>query len=212
MNRDLLKTTLIAALACAGLVAVFFLFVDRPVDWAAHDLEGTIWFQMASGLSLLAHHTFFNVLLFMGFVLGGALALGRGLTPVIRNILCCCVAVAIAMLIGETLKWFFGRYRPEMLFAHGLYGFSFFADKGSMHSFPSGHTFRIFSVMTALSLVWLKARVWLLSLAVLVGISRVLVTRHFPSDVLAGAFVGIFCALWVWQIMQAGKGGADNKV
>lgn len=211
MNRDLLKTTIIAALVCAGLIAVFFFFIDSPVDWAAHGLKGSFWFQFAGGLSLAADHTVFNVLLFMGFVLGGALALGWGLTPGLRNLFYVCVTVAIAMLIGETLKWFFGRYRPEMLFSQGLYGFSFFADQGGRHSFPSGHTFRIFSAMTAWSLVWPRARVWLFSLAALVGISRVLVTRHYPSDVLAGAFVGIFCALWVWQIMRAGKGGAGGK-
>ena len=207
MNRSLLRTTILAALACAALVAMLFLWVDRPVDWAAHGLKGSVWFQIATGLSLLADHTFFNILLFFGFVLAGGLALGRGLTPALRNILFICVTVAIAMLIGETLKWFFGRYRPEMLFSHDLYGFSFFADKGSRHSFPSGHTFRIFSAMTALSLIWPKARVWLLSLASLVAISRVLVTRHYPSDVLTGAFVGVFCALWVWQMMREGQGG-----
>jgi membrane-associated phospholipid phosphatase len=210
MNRKLLTTTILAALGCAVLVAVLFLFIDRPADWAAHGLKGTVWFQAAGGLSLLADHRLFNILLFAGFVLAGARALSGGLTPGLRKLLYCCLAVAIAMVLGATLKWFFGRYRPELLFSQGLYGFSFFADQGSRHSFPSGHTFRIFSAMTALALVWSKARIWLFSLAGLVGISRVLVCRHFPSDVLAGAFVGIFCALWVWRVMQGGERSAND--
>jgi membrane-associated phospholipid phosphatase len=135
------------------------------------------------------------VWLVAGLLLGGALALGRGLTPGVRGLLMVCAAVALTMLVGETLKWFFGRYRPVMLFEHGQYGFSWLAAKGKMHSFPSGHTFRIFSTMTALALLWPRARTPLLGFAVLVGVCRVLVTRHYPSDVIAGAFVGIFGAL-----------------
>jgi membrane-associated phospholipid phosphatase len=202
MNRNLLRVTVLSALACAALIVVLFFFVDRPVDLAAHGLKGSLWYQAASGVSLLADHQFFNVILFAAFLYAGVRALSRGLCPALRLLIYCCLTVAIAMLIGETLKWVLGRYRPEMLFAQGLYGFSFFADQGSGHSFPSGHTFRIFAAMTAVSLVWPKARVWLFTLAGVVGISRVLVTRHYPSDVLAGAFIGIFSARWVWQVMQ----------
>jgi membrane-associated phospholipid phosphatase len=129
------------------------------------------------------------------------------MSPALKLVIYCCVAVTIAMLMGETLKWFFGRHRP-MLLTQGLYGFSFLADESSKHSFPSGHTFRIFSAVTALSLVRPRARIWLFALACAVGISRVLVHRHYPSDIVAGAFVGIFCSLWVWRLMQGNAGAA----
>ena len=183
------------------LVAVLYTWVDRPVDLAARQLKGGFWYQAATALSYLADHDFFNVILFISFVYVGASILYRGSTPGLRLALYCCLAVCITMLLGETFKWAMGRYRPVMFFEHGLYGFSFFASKGSQHSFPSGHTFRIFSFLTALSLVFPKARVWLFGLAGLVGISRVIVTRHYPSDVLTGGIFGILCALWVWRIM-----------
>ena len=205
MDRDLLKRTIWTGLACAALIAALFLWVDRPVDHAARQLEGGFWFQAATLLSLFANHDFFNVLLFLCFIYAGVGALSRGLTPGTRLMLYCCLAVCVTMLLGETLKWIMGRYRPVMLFEHHLYGFSFFASEGNLHSFPSGHTFRIFSAMTALFLVFPKARLWFFGLAGLVGISRVLVTRHFPGDVVAGAFLGVFCALWVWRIMQGPK-------
>lgn len=212
MDRRLLKTTAWTALGTAGLIALLFLFVDRPVDLAAHGLKGSAWYQAAAMVSLLADHQVFNVILFSLFLYLGAAALSRGLTPGQRLALYACLAVAVAMLMGETLKWFFGRYRPEMLFDQGRYGFSFLAHQDSRHSFPSGHNFRIFSALTALSLIWPRSRVWLLSLAAVVGASRVVVTRHYPSDVVAGAFVGIFCALWVWRIMGPRAGVAvDNE-
>ena len=208
MDRNLLKTTGMAALGTAILLAVFFVFFDQPVDKAAHALKGGAWFRAGTTISLIADHDWYNLWLLAGFIVGGALILGRGPTPGLRALIYVCVSVSIAMIIGETLKWIFGRYRPVMLFEHSVYGFSWFAVKENLHSFPSGHTMRIFSTMTALSLVWPKFRVPFLTVAGLVGVSRVMVTRHYPSDVLAGAFVGIFCALWVWRIMQI-KG--DNR-
>ena len=202
MDRNLLKTTTACALATAVLGVILYFFVDRPVDLAAHALHGTFWYRAGQAVSLLAVHELFNLLLLAGFLWVGIRALARGFSPGLRGLLYCCLAVAVAMVCGETLKWLLGRYRPEMLFAQGLYGFSFLADKDAQHSFPSGHTLRIFSAMTALSLLWPRARGWLLGLAVLVAVSRVLVTRHYPSDVLAGACIGIFSALWVWRIMQ----------
>lgn len=66
-----------------------------------------------------------------------------------------------------------------------------------MHaSFPSGHTLRIFSAMTALGLIAPRLRTPALSLAAIVGASRVLALKHYPSDVLCGAFIGIAAAIW----------------
>lgn len=197
MDRRLLNIAGLTALGVAMVVVILFLFADRPVDTAAHALKGGAWYVAATYLSYLAQHDFFKLLLFVGFIAGGILALSRGQTQPLRLLLYCCLAVTVTMLLGETLKWFFGHYRPEMLFSQGLYGFSWFAAKGKMHSFPSGHTFRIFAAMTALALVWPRAAVPFAALAVAVGVSRVVVTRHYPSDIVAGAFVGIFCALWV---------------
>lgn len=205
MDQRLLQSTGLWLAVVAVAIAVLFNLVDKPVDIAAHTLHGGTLYKAGQSISLLADHSLFNVLLFFGYFIGGIAALWRGFDSWVKNLLYCCLTVTIAMLIGETLKWFFGRYRPVMFFEQGLYGFSWFADKGKMHSFPSGHNMRIFSLMTALSFVWPKARIPLIGLACIVGASRVLVTRHYPSDVVAGAFVGIIVAAWAWRIMQ-GKG------
>ena len=34
-----------------------------------------------------------------------------------------------------------------------------------------------------------------ISIAILIGVSRVIVTAHYPSDVVFGAFIGVFTAL-----------------
>jgi undecaprenyl-diphosphatase len=68
-------------------------------------------------------------------------------------------------------------------------------------SFPSGHTGGAF-VMAALlahffPLLMIPAAVW----ALLVGFSRIYLGVHYPSDILAGMFLGLFCAYCSLQLI-----------
>ncbi len=56
--------------------------------------------------------------------------------------------------------------------------------------FPSGHTTNAFTVA---SIMWARYRAWrvpFLTLGVATGVSMVILGLHFPSDVIAGAFLG----------------------
>ena len=69
------------------------------------------------------------------------------------------------------------------------------------NSFPSGHTCAAF----AAGLSWVRALPWrwgriaAVSAAVLMGLSRLYVGVHYPTDVLAGAVIGSLCAWVVWK-------------
>ena len=73
------------------------------------------------------------------------------------------------------------------------------------NSFPSGHTCAAF----AAAMAWVRAlprrgdRVIVVVLAVLMGLSRLYVGVHYPSDVLAGALIGSLCAWIAWKAFQA---------
>ena len=204
--RNTLIRTAWAALAVALLIIVCYLFVDRPVAEAALTLRDTAWHSAAKTLSLAANHFFFNILVAAGLVIGSVDGLANGLTDRSRRLLYLCLSVACAMLVGDVFKEFFGRARPPLLFTRGVYGF-FPLTGGDMHSsFPSGHTLRIFSSMTALGLILPRLRVPALTLAVAVGASRVLALRHYPSDVLFGAFIGVTAALWGWRLLHPANG------
>jgi membrane-associated phospholipid phosphatase len=204
MNR-VIAMTLAATLAVAAAIALLYLFVDREVSLAAYELRHTMWHGLAQRISLTASGGAAYTVLTVGLVLGACDALTGGMSRRARSILYVCLTVAAAMIIGDMFKTLFGRARPPLFFEDGIYGFFPMAE-GDMHrSFPSGHSLRIFSAMTALGFVLPKLRVPALAFAVVVGASRVVALRHYPSDVLFGAFIGITVAIWGWQLVAPPK-------
>ncbi|MDD5400385.1 MAG: phosphatase PAP2 family protein [Sulfurimonas sp.] len=118
--------------------------------------------------------------------------------------------VAISGIITGIIKVIAGRVRPCMLFEKVLYGFDFFHRNSDMNSFPSGHTTTAFALAMYISLYWPRWAVigWIIAIAV--GVSRVLLTKHYLSDVLVGALVGvitvsILCIYWPkkWRLNSA---------
>lgn len=200
MDR-ILSNTLIAFISMTILVVVLFLFFDRPIAEAASTLKGTGWHTMAKQLSLLASASFINLLLAIGFVVAAIDCLNNGLTRRSKSILYICTSVSAAIVVGDVLKDIFGRARPPLLFDKGIYGLFPLTGEYLYYSFPSGHTLRIFSAMTALGILLPRLRIQALSLALLVGASRVLALKHYPSDVLFGAFIGTVAAIWGWKIL-----------
>jgi undecaprenyl-diphosphatase len=68
-------------------------------------------------------------------------------------------------------------------------------------SFPSGHTAAAFVMVSILGSFYPVLLLPLVILASFIGISRVYLGVHYPSDVLAGAILGIVCggvAKWMF--------------
>jgi len=66
---------------------------------------------------------------------------------------------------------------------------------GSGYSFPSSHATNNFAVAVLLGYFYKRWLLIFLSIATLVGFSRIYVGVHYPSDILGGAIVGTICAL-----------------
>jgi membrane-associated phospholipid phosphatase len=62
---------------------------------------------------------------------------------------------------------------------------------------PSGHATTAFAVLVAFGSLWPRWRTILLIYALLIAVSRVVVTAHYPTDVAAGALVGVIGAVMV---------------
>lgn len=108
-------------------------------------------------------------------------------------------SIAGSGIIANIIKIIIGRYRPEMLFEKGLYGFNFFNCTYGLTSFPSGHTATIFSLAFALSLFFPRYRILLFCFALAVGLSRVIITSHYLSDAVGGAYVGVISVFLLRQ-------------
>ena len=197
--EKLFRKTVIAAGISAVVYLVLFFFCDRAVDlWVFHTLVNTEIFRLAKTISCAVNGSYVMLAMAVCFIM--IIAIDPDFKKQkTRNLLYICVSCSIAIIIGEGLKFLLARARPIMLFEHNIYGLTFFSSKWVLNSTPSGHTFRAFSILTALSLLYRRGTVVFISVAILMGASRVFVTAHYPSDVLFGAFIGIFTAAWVYR-------------
>ena len=102
------------------------------------------------------------------------------------------VAVILSrFLITEIIRFFYNRPRPfQEAFVYQLFSH----DPG--YAFPSGHAAFFFALAAA---IFLYHKGWgslFFAAAFLISISRVIAGIHWPSDILAGALIGVVSA-WV---------------
>mgnify|MGYP002477227872 FL=1 len=96
------------------------------------------------------------------------------------------IALAASHLPVAVLKRLCRRRRPYLVWPDALACRNPLRDP----SFPSGHTAAAFSVAVPFALAVPPAVVALLPIALAVGISRIVLGLHYPSDVLVGALLG----------------------
>lgn len=70
------------------------------------------------------------------------------------------------------------------------------------YSFPSHHAFRSFMVATILAIKYPISIPVLFIVAVSIGFSRIYLSKHYLTDVIAGALLGIFVGCWAYVLMQ----------
>jgi membrane-associated phospholipid phosphatase len=107
------------------------------------------------------------------------------------------LAVLVPVMIGELIKWSVGRGRPFVDGKADAFNFSHFAGTPAYASFPSGHSITAFALAFAVSAVWPRARIAMAIYALVIGTTRLVLLAHHPSDVVAGALVGIIGAMFV---------------
>ena len=173
----------------------------RLVDWLwAHQVSPLV--PIAEGF---AHIGVWWVLVPSALVTAVLLArrgrLGQGVYIVL--------SLAAAQLLSTALKEVVRRPRPPTDLAHA-----------STYAYPSGHTMAATGLAAALIFVAWPTR-WRtpvliggVTFAVLMGLSRIYLTVHWPSDVVAGWLLGFAVAAWLRLIMdeafQPRKAGAEQ--
>jgi membrane-associated phospholipid phosphatase len=100
-------------------------------------------------------------------------------------------AILLPGLIFTIVKRLIGRARPLVGGSLDPFLYAPLGWNVEYSSLPSGHAVNAFAAATALGLLWPKMRPLLWTYAVMIAVSRVALTAHYPSDVLAGAIIGI---------------------
>ena len=107
-------------------------------------------------------------------------------------------AIALPGLFSAIVKRLIGRARPRIA-GNDAYAYLPFGWKVDYASLPSGHATTAFAALVAIGAIFPQARALLWIYAVLIALSRVVLTAHYPSDVVAGAVVG---AAGAWLVQQ----------
>ena len=100
-------------------------------------------------------------------------------------------SVFLAYVTTGFLKILIGRARPFVLDAPHFVPWNF--DK-TMQSMPSGHTAVSFAALVMIGMLFPRIKWATWTLAIVIGLSRIYVVAHWPSDVIFGAFIGMICA------------------
>lgn len=101
------------------------------------------------------------------------------------------MTLIISQTITYSLKALLGRDRPYDI----LKNLNTFDIILKDHSFPSGHTSASFAIATAIAFNMPEIAIIVYLIALTIGISRIYLGVHYPTDVVAGIVVGIGSAV-----------------
>jgi len=198
LARHALLTTAIVA---AAVIALMYGFDAREIALMPPRGEASLWpariltdfGKDALVLSLLA--AMLLVVALVAAALGGnsrSRLLGFGL-----RLQFVFFAVLTPLLTGEVIKWIAGRGRPFVGGKANPFNFEPFAGTEAYASFPSAHAITAFALAFAVAAVWPRARAAMIVYALLIAATRLVLLAHHPSDVVAGALIGVVGAMFV---------------
>lgn len=115
------------------------------------------------------------------------------------------VSIFIPGFFLNLVKWVSGRARPKLMLRGEYYGFDPIKFDPDYNSFPSGHAQVSICVALAVGCFFPKARPWLLAVAVIIAVSRIVLLVHFISDVMASIAIALSFS-WAIQAWYRDKG------
>ena len=188
LDRLRVRSASCVVLATLLVLAAAFVFDARIAAWSVHwkrpllDAVVAVLNPVGSGMTLLGA----CVVL---------VACGRGLrwSRLEAAAWLGALAFVCAGLLEFALKHLVSRARPDA----GLPAVHFLGPAlvPDVDSFPSGHATSVFTVATAFASFYPGLRPLLYALAAAVAVGRVYLARHYVSDIVAGATIGIVIAI-----------------
>ncbi len=113
-------------------------------------------------------------------------------------------AVIARFVVKALIVYAYPRPRPFLTIA-GVQSLISTPLVENFQSFPSGHAIFFFALATVLYCFNKKIGWWAFSTAVLISIARIYVGVHWPSDILAGAVLGILTGWAVYHFYKTSR-------
>lgn len=155
----------------------------RAMCWLLQQPRAARRARLARAVSRLGDGPLYALLVLLLWWLGGQ----NGEAFAVSAALAYGIEVPAFMALKNIIK----RPRP----ADCLDTLSAFIQPADRFSFPSGHTAAAFVMAILLALYYPALAAPALAFALLVGVSRVLLGVHYPTDIAAGSLLGTACAL-----------------
>jgi membrane-associated phospholipid phosphatase len=200
--RRLMRNGLLTAALAGMLVATLMIWFDaREIALVPPRGTAGLWpFRMLTDFGKDTYVLSLSAVLLLGVVLvapamhepARTRLLGIGLR--LQFVL---LAVSVPLVVGELLKWIVGRARPFVGGQPNPFNFVHFAGTESYFSFPSAHAVTAFALAFAVAAVWPRMRGVMMAYALVIAVTRLVLLAHHPSDVVAGASIGIIGVMCV---------------
>jgi len=175
---------LVFAITAAAVAASYF-WVDLPVADYFHGLKDSRLYEAFRTITVLGESQWYlaaGLLAWAIFRRSRAREASAGLFLF--------TSVAASGIVANLLKSLLGRARPRLHFNDNVYGFDPFQIEYARLSFPSGHAATALGTATVLAVLFPRFRTVFLLAGMIVAVSRVVLTQHYVSDIVAGGLLG----------------------
>ena len=184
-------------LLCFGIIILSYLYIDKPLalmmqKWAVVYMAPWLRTLTKLGLGIIYIIFFFLLAMYHRYA-----SHNRYLEECAWFLWAC---VVLPSILSVALKMLLGRARPELLYREHLYGFYWFKTQAAYLSFPSGHTTTVMGLMFGLCVIFPKYYKALLITGLIIACSRVILTHHFLSDILAGIYLAMLQVIFLKRL------------
>lgn len=199
------KRWYLATLLIAFVTVISYLYLDLPLFELLHPHRESSIMVPIDYLTELGKSTWYIILSLLLFVLWIDKYPGRS-----DAALLILSTTIVSGILVNIVKVIFGRARPQLYADEHLYGFFWGKMDVLYRSFPSGHATTAIAVWLAFALLFPRYRIWLITIGILIALSRVALSQHYLSDVLVGGWLGAMTTLLLYQMIGLGKSSGSN--